>query len=61
MHTAVMRRLMWFPVACGVLVWLLIVPLFTGDDRQPASQRRPPKPVQPVPMPVPGVDLPKAA
>jgi hypothetical protein len=52
---------MWFPVACGVLVWLLIVPLFTGDDRQPASERRTPKPVQPVPMPFPDVDLPKAA
>ena len=35
---------MWFPVACGVLVWLLVVPMFAGDDHDIGSDRWAPKP-----------------
>jgi hypothetical protein len=56
-----MRRLLWFPVAFGVLAWLLIVPLFGGCEDEVQSERRTPKPVRPVPAPSPDVDLPKAA
>ena len=52
-----MRRLLWFPVICGVLVWLLIVPLIPCDDEAVENKPRGLKPT----VPRPDVGLPKAA